>query len=212
MIAPFLVAVALIAADDPPIGLADLEAYKPALESRLDGSAPVVRFRDLWDQPKAFAGRVVTIEGRLARTFRQPKLGDFPPLVEAWVVSTAGDPFCVVYPMQSGTNSPEIGATVRFSGTFLRRVQYPAADTNRVVPLIVGPEPPSSLAMESSKDRWSWSSIDWMMGVVASVVIVAVLTRRHLDRPASRPIALDPDPVFDDGEPGAEGNPDEASR
>jgi hypothetical protein len=199
-----LIAATLAQTDEAPLSLADLEAYRVALARQPDASAPLVRFRDLWDRPEAFAGRPVMVEGRLARIFRQPRLGEFPPLVEAWVVSEVGDPFCVVFADENGNHSPEIGTSVRFSGTFLRRIKYQGGDTARIVPLIVGPRPPSSLTPRTSFELWSWSSVDWIMGLGAAGVIALFLARRHYSRPVAPPVALEPHPVFIDGESEAE--------
>ena len=121
----------------------------------------------------------MTVRGRLERTFRQGAVGSFPPLVEAWVFSTSGDPFCVVYP-QAGAGSstgtgpsgvsapgsstdehrgearpaspagPGPGRMVRFTGTFLKMVRYAAGDGDRLAPLIVGDRPPASPPPEAA--------------------------------------------------------------
>jgi hypothetical protein len=193
-------------ADDSPFGLADLEAYRGALSAKPDGSAPMVGFKDLWDRPGDYVGRVVAIEGRLARLFRQPKLGEFPPLVEAWVVSPAGDPFCLVFPQPEGRPAPEIGAAVRFSGTFLKRIKYQGGDVDRLAPLIVGPEAPSTSNPSTGIEGTAWSSADWMMALGASLVVALVLARRHLSRPSPAPRAFEPPPSFVDGKPEGEGD------
>jgi hypothetical protein len=198
----WLNAPAGVSADDSHLGLADLEAYRVALATKPDGSAPLVGFRDLWDRPEAYVGRPVRVEGRVARLFRQPRLGEFPPLVEAWVVSPAGDPFCLVFPQVEGRSTPEVGALVRFSGTFLKRIKYQGGDTARVAPLLVGPEGPSESSESSEAAGKSWSSTDWMMGLGAVVVISLVLARRHLNRPTEPAASYDPPPIFVDGQPG----------
>jgi len=209
----FLLLIAAgVSADDSPLSLADLEAYRVALSAKVDGSAPLVRFRDLWDRPEAYAGRPVRIEGRVARLFRQPRLGEFPPLVEAWVVSPSGDPFCLVFPQTRGRATPEPGASVRFSGTFLKRIKYQGGDTARVAPLVVGPEPPSTSDSHSRPEGLSWSAIDWMMGLAAAAVVALILARRHLSRPVPPPPVHDPPPVFFDGEPGTDPDEDEEGR
>ena len=191
-------------AEDTPLTLGDLEAYRLALAAKPDPSAPRVGFRDLWERPEAYVNHSVRIEGRVERLFRQPALGEFPPLVEAWVFSEAGDPFCLVFPARSGRPVPEIKAPIRFTGTFLKRLRY-QGDVARVAPLIVGPEPPSMVASDGS----SWSKVDWVMGLFAASMVTMVIARRHLSRPASRPVPLDPPPVFVDGEADPiEGEPD----
>jgi len=160
---------------DDRIGLADLAAYRASLSGRPTAddarpSDPPARagFRDLWERPEAYRGRRVTIGGRLERSFRQGAVGSFPPLVESWIFSAAGDPFCVVYPnpegprpvspsggsvdgpagdpsqdIQVGTPGvPRPGRMVRFTGTFLKTVRYAARNGERLAPLIVGDRPP----------------------------------------------------------------------
>ena len=205
-----LIASCRAPAEDSPLSLADLEAYRAALSAKPGGSAPLVRFRDLWDRPEAYAGRAVTVEGQVARLFRQPKLGDFPSLVEAWVVSPSGDPFCLVFPPLEGRPIPEVGVSVRFSGTFLKKIKYQVGDTARIVPLIVGPRAPSGPSTAPEDDERSWTSIDWMMGVGASLVVALVLARRHLARPAYPLPAYETPPEFVDGEPGSEFDRNEA--
>ncbi len=175
--------------DPPPddrLGLADLAAYRAALsgkatadEARPADPSSSVGFRDLWTRPDAYRGRRVTVRGRLERTFRQGAVGSFPALVEAWVFSTSGDPFCVVYSQAgagpgtgaspsgisapgtstdghrgdarpAGPAGPGPGRVVRFTGTFLKMVRYVAADGDRLAPLIVGDRPPASPSPETA--------------------------------------------------------------
>jgi hypothetical protein len=204
----FLIFGGMVQADDAPIGLADLEAYRMALSSKPDESAPLVLFRDLWDRPEAYAGKPVTVEGRLARRFKQPRLGDFPPLVEAWVVSEVGDPFCIVFAEENGTNPLEIGSSVRFSGKFLRRIKYQAGDTARIVPLIVGPGSPSLLAgSQSETDRaieTASKMVECVMALGISAMVMFLLVRLHFSRQVGPPRRFEPDPIFIDGNLGPE--------
>lgn len=165
------------------LGLADLAAYRAALsgkatadEARPSDPPVPVGFRELWDRPEAYRGRRVTVRGRLERTFRQGAVGSFPPLVEAWIYSPSGDPFCLVYPRAGAgpvTGSPGVsapapvdderrpdaraaspaepgtGRMVRFTGTFLKTVRYTAGDGDRLAPLIVGDRPPAGQPPEA---------------------------------------------------------------
>jgi len=155
--------------------LADLAAYRAALSGKATGEnaktsdPPLpVAFSDLWNHPDAFRGRRVTIHGRLERTFRQGPIGSFPALAEVWIVSPAGDPFCVVVPHDVGTSIlalkdssledraaptaiPEPGQKVQFTGTFLKLVRYAGGDGARLAPLIVGAQPP----MRASQSPWA---------------------------------------------------------
>ncbi len=214
--------------DDEPddrIGLADLAAYRAALSGKptADDARPSdpprpVGFRDLWEHPEAHRGRRVTIRGRLERTFRQGAVGSFPPLVEAWVFSAAGDPFCVVYPRpdESGAEAAPAagsdkakagpGRPVRFTGTFLKTVRYPAGDGERLAPLIVGdrpPEPQPAAEADGGLDappsgagrvfraigggdgrpgegRRSWTLETTALGMVLAAMAALLIVRQHI--------------------------------
>jgi hypothetical protein len=157
--------------------LADLAAYRAALSGKATGEnattsdLPVpVRFHDLWDRPAAFRGRRVTVHGRVERIFRQGPIGSFPALAEVWIVSPAGDPFCLIAPHESridissvtdrgledhaaSTPSPEPGQTVQFTGTFLKLVRYSGGDGPRLAPLVVGDHSPLPAQQSSDGNR-----------------------------------------------------------
>ncbi len=195
-------------ADDSAVSIADLAGYRAALAAKADPStAAPVTFRELWDHPEAHQGRPVRLEGRVARLFRQASVGKFPPLAEAWVTSPVGDPTCVVFPTEAGRAIPKPGDQVRFVGTFLRRITYRGADTDRVAPLVVGPEPPSVLDPAPASSGEGLGAIfggrylgDWGIGLVASLGVLWVLLRRHLSRPLDpiQPVGLPP--KFHDGD------------
>ncbi|MGO9463255.1 MAG: hypothetical protein ACLQIB_28990 [Isosphaeraceae bacterium] len=159
--------------------LADLAAYRAALSGqptadRAQATDPPrqVRFRDLWNQPDAFRGRRVIVQGRVERIFRQAAVGSFPPLAEAWIASPAGDPFCVVFaprettaeedepdgtkPRERAPPTPGLGRTVRFTGTFLKMVTYAAPDGKRLAPLVVGERPPLYKPDSNKGDDAAW--------------------------------------------------------
>ncbi len=164
---------------DDELSLADLTAYRAALSGKAtaDDARPAdpsarVGFRELWERSDAHRGRRVTIQGRVERIFRQGPVGSFPPLVQVWVYSPAGDPFCLVFPRPTDpttpdpdpehrtvsqpvdrrgedappppTAIPDPGQTVHFTGTFLKMVRYAAGDGPRLAPLIVGDRPPAA--------------------------------------------------------------------
>jgi hypothetical protein len=159
------------------LSLADLAGYRAALsgkptadEARPSDPPVPVGFRDLWEHPGTFRGRRVTVRGRVERVFRQGPVGSFPALVEAWIFSKAGDPFCVVFPLPGGREQgpavpvvggrgpeapttrpavPDPGRWVRFTGTFLKKIRYAGADGPRLAPLIVGDRTPQSAPVES---------------------------------------------------------------
>ncbi len=195
-------------ADDSAVTIADFAGYQAALAAKANPSAaPLATFRELWDHPEAHQGRPVQVEGRVARLFRQASVGKFPPLAEAWVTSPVGDPTCLVFPTEPGRAIPKPGDQVRFVGTFLRRITYRGADTDRVAPLLVGPEPPTVLDPASGPGGDGWGSIfggdhfgDWGIGLAASLGVLWVLLRRHLSRPLDPIQPIDPSPTFLDGD------------
>lgn len=192
---------------DDRVGLADLAAYRAALSGRptADDARPSdpparVGFRDLWDHPDAHRGRRVTVVGRLERTFRQGAVGSFPPLDESWIFSTAGDPFCIVYPHPEAPDAvPRAGRPVRFTGTFLKTVRYAAGDGERLAPLIVGDRPPSpsrpgdepnatakgagevlrAVGGGDHKTRQGTAG-SWMLGLGLAVTAALVIAGQHL--------------------------------
>jgi hypothetical protein len=191
------------------LGLADLAAYRAALSGKATAEAGKagdsvspgpVSFRDLWDHPDTWSGRRVSIRGRLVRAFRQQAFGDFPPLVEAWLSTPQGDLFCVVHPQPGPEQSAaQIGNQVRFTGTFLKKIRYAAADTTRLAPLIVGDRPPvkdeaTGAALESLSStpavpqpgEASRATALWPFGVALGLLITLslLLAWYQLNKPA----------------------------
>jgi hypothetical protein len=199
---------------EPALSLSDLAPYRAALEGKPAGPAESVTFRELWDHPERHQGRRVRVEGRVVRRFRQEAFGTFPPLVEAWAVSPAGDPFCLIFPAPTGPSGPGTdpapGASVRFEGTFLRRLRYQGGDTDRLAPLIVGDRPPSVTSaaprpgnpLNFSPNEGRRARVDWAIGLVAAVFVALVLAYRHTQAPPRRPQKpgrdLEPPPEFVD--------------
>lgn len=203
----FFAASSVAAGEPADLALTDLPEYRVALEGQPDEPAVGVTFRQLWDQPEHFRNHRVRVEGRLIRRFRQPALGTFPALAEAWAVSPAGDPFCFVSPDTS--REIALGSLVAFEGTFLRQVAYKGSDAARLAPLIVGKEGPRVVAPPREADETSpvGEPIGWLWGVVgltAAAILGLALARRHLTaRPERRPRRRDddgPPPEFVDPE------------
>lgn len=197
--------------------LADLAAYRAALSGKAPGenaktSDPPARvvFRDLWNQPDAFRGRRVTIQGRVERIFRQGPIGSFPALAEVWIVSRVGDPFCLVVPQEAGTSIlpvndsgpqdshapaaiPAPGQAVRFTGTFLKMVRYSGGDGERLAPLVVGDQPPvpaqentraqtvsGSVRSEGAPKPSAASPAGWLLGLTMTTLIAGVVALQYL--------------------------------
>jgi hypothetical protein len=129
VVLPGMLFVAAVVAEDQVLTLADLAAYPAALSPPRGAPEPpaVVGFHALWDHPATYQGRRVQVEGRLVRRFRQGSFGTFPPLEEAWVFSPSGDPFCLVFPAAPETGT-RVSEPLRFTGTFLKLIEYKAAD------------------------------------------------------------------------------------
>lgn len=199
------------AADQGPLGIADLAAYQAALSGRSEhGETPVaVTFDALWKTPEKYQGHRVEIAGTIVRRFRQGAYGVFPPLEEVWVASPSGNPLCLVCP--SGAPAPcRLGDTVRFTGTYLKRVQYQGGDVPRLAPLIVGEGPPVVLKaapVSSNQAAGGLSVVDWTVGLVVTALVVLVLGRQHLRRPARPCLDVEvPAPVPEFVRPGFEEN------
>ncbi len=183
--------------DDGPLSLADLAAYRAALQPGAPGLAQPATFRDLWDHPEQLQGRRVAVSGRVGARFRQGARGEFPPLVELWIVSPQGDPTCLVYP----EGGPDLGTdrdrVVRFSGVFLRRIRYRGGDSDRLAPLIVGDAAP--IAERPTAEMLAWGSSGSRVGlsVAAAVAVAAVLVGRHLAAPRRRRVERGgPEPLW----------------
>jgi hypothetical protein len=206
---------------DPPqagseLALSDLAPYRAALDGKPGGPAQAVTFRALWEHPEHYQGQRVRVEGRVQRRFRQEAFGTFPPLVESWVVSPAGDPFCLVFPdpLARPADDPSApGALVVFEGVFLRQVRYRGGDAPRLAPLIVGdrtptvtsaaPPKPNPGGLDAGRIAESgFSTVEWALGIGAAVVVIVFLVLQYLRRPPRRALRLEtrvePPPEFVD--------------
>ncbi len=190
------------AEEDGPLSIADLAAYRAALDPTPHDEPPVPSgFRDLWDRPGEFRGRRVAVGGRVGAVFHSAAVGTFPPLAETWVFTEASDPLCLVFPETKEAPAPIPGDLVRFEGTFLRRVRYRGGDADRLAPLVVGPAPPrvDRPATPAPAADPSSSPFDGVFVLVLGAIVALALVRAHLRRPPSRPIVQGPPPEFRDG-------------
>ncbi len=210
---------------------AALSGKPTADDARASDPPTQVKFKDLWNRPDAFRGRRITFQGRVSRIFRQGSVGTFPPLAEVWITSPAGDPFCVVCPQPGSTDDfdtglqgaagekalafeekqrnaeqggamPELGRTVRFTGTFLKMVSYAGGDGARLAPLVVGDRPPMAVAPKPAADhshsegagfdgtggsrhsRIVLGPADWALGLAVLALAAVILARWQLRVPA----------------------------
>ncbi|HWE40447.1 MAG TPA: hypothetical protein VG406_28120 [Isosphaeraceae bacterium] len=203
-LAPVLAVLAMVG-DDAGISLPEIPAYKAALEADPAATAVAVAFRDLWQRPEEFRGRRVRVEGTVTRRFRAPASGRLPPRVEVWITAASGDLICLVHPDVRAGPEPAAGTSVRFAGTFLKRVSYQGGDVARLAPLIVGPGAP--VAIDSGPvgaGRQGRATLDWAVGAVLAAGVLLFLGRQHLGRPAPRRADRDlgARPEFLDDRPG----------
>lgn len=202
--------ISITYADEPTgLSLADLAGYRDALAGK-DKSAmasDLVTFRDLWEHPDRYQGHWVRLEGRVMRRFRQGSFGTFPALVEAWAVSPAGDPFCLVFPATPTTAvDPAPGASISFAGKFLRQLRYQGGDVARLAPLIVGdvsptvtraaPLRPAEPGPAESGRGLAW--FEWTFGLTAGLFVALALARQHLRGPVRARIVEEEAPRFFD--------------
>jgi hypothetical protein len=215
LVAVAAIVVALAApssAGEGALGVADLAAYRAALSVNATRNVPPVpvTFRELWDHPATYQGRRVQVVGRVVRRFRQGSFGTFPPLEEAWAVTPASDPFCLVFPeIPPDPKSGRVAGQVRFVGTFLRLVEYQGGDGPRLAPLIVGPAAPIAARAAVAPARRSSPApavaarptrLDWTVGLAAATLVFLVLAFQHLRKPVRRLLDVEdaPAPLFDD--------------
>lgn len=171
--------------DGGRLGLADLPAYRAALNPRRSSDEPpaFTSHRDLWENPERFTGRRVTVGGRIVRMFHQGSVGEFPALVELWLSTPEGDLFCATCPEPSkreGEPLPKVGQNVVFTGTFFRKIGYSARDGMRFAPLVVGSAPPvqevkeEAVAEPTLPPRSAWTLLgSWIVLAVSVAICLA---------------------------------------
>jgi hypothetical protein len=107
------------------------------------------------------------------------------------------------------TPIPDLGRTVRFTGTFLKMVRYAAKDGKRLAPLIVGKHSPLSTPerdevsrMTSSRNRaaefvraiggsrvgrvqnpLTWAPASWLLALVLAILVAGAIAWQHLRLP-----------------------------
>lgn len=188
--------VAFADTTDTAVSPADYPQYREALRPSAATEAPLVSFGDLWSDSGRWQGRRLAVVGQIERRFRQPAVGEFPALTEAWLVDNRGNPFCVVFP--SREPSPSLGQSVRFEGTYLRRIRYRGGDADRLAPLLVGPASPrpEGPATPLPGSREPWVGADWAIGLGLGALVVVVLGAQHLRLKRVPRRELGPPPTF----------------
>lgn len=173
-----------------PLTIADLDAYLGALHGDTNTEpAERVSFRDLWNRPDDYQGKRVEIEASIEQIFEQKAIGAFPDLIEIWGFSRVGDPFCLVYPRANESRRFERGTRVRFRGVFLKLLEYKARDSDRIAPLIVGAEPPTTVGNDASRNlrstRLDKKRLDrafTAIAIVFTILFILILMRGRTKR------------------------------
>jgi hypothetical protein len=104
------------------------------------------------------------------------------------------------------TPIPELGRTIRFTGTYLKMVRYAAGDGARLAPLVVGDRPPMLVPAKAAGSRSSGeseaavfraigggshagASIEWRtwaLGLTLAALVAGALARRQIRVPSRR--------------------------
>ncbi len=190
---------------------AEREAWR-LMEERLGETEPAelqrqsvgeIGFTQLFEQPVAYRGRVVTIRGRVMYASRV----DLQPAGEAdgerfalWIMPAGGPTLPIVVYVQSlprgfpqiekepGGQLTKLREDVTVTGILLKRGSYHATDGPRTAPVILSraPEwkPPAAVAQDGSRQllgpRWLWPTV----GAALAVALVFVAVAAWFIRPA----------------------------
>ena len=131
------------AQDNGPLTIADLSAYRTAIDPNNGGRTRGFReFSRALGHTGRVSGATRSREGRVVTVFHKGAAGQFPALAEVWLFNPESETTCIVFAETPDHPSPKMGTIVEFSGTFLRVVRYRGGDVDRLAPLIVGTEPP----------------------------------------------------------------------
>ena len=185
--------IPLANADQSALNLGDLPGFQSALEDA-DSPAASVGFRDLWGRPADFLGKRIHVEGTIQRRFRQGPIGEFPALVETWILDPSKNLICLVQP--DHPEIPKLGH-VEFAGTYLRTIRYRAGDADRLAPLVVGAGPlvlkPEVVSVASNIDR---QVFEVGIALAAGLMAVIWIGRKMMNTPIARHDQFGPPPDF----------------
>jgi len=90
----------------------------------------------------------------------------------------------------------------------VKRLEYPAADTDRLAPLLVGPKAPEPVGPPPGGPSHppfpleSLRAVDWLVAAIVGASVLFVILRQYLSRPRPRRQSaerLGPPPEFLDG-------------
>jgi hypothetical protein len=181
------------------LGLDRLPAVLEAITETATGAttAEPTTFADLWGRPEASDGRLVRVRGVVRRRFRQGPVGAFPALAETWITDDRNQPLVLLSP--ANDTDPPLGAAVEFSGRFLGLVRYRGADTDRLAPLVAGPNRPAEAALRADvPPSLPTSSQEWAVGAILAGIAMGLIALVHLRAPRVRSTITGPPPVFID--------------
>jgi hypothetical protein len=120
-----------------------LEAFKKSAKDHEH-----LKFAHLWNEPDLHRGKVVTVEGRLARLRkfeapREAQQNGVKWLYEGWLFAQprGSHPFCIVFPVlpDALAVAEKMDRRVTFHGYFLMRYKYRAQKGDLETPLLIGP-------------------------------------------------------------------------
>jgi hypothetical protein len=123
-----------------PVGLADWPLLFRALNRKTTSPGRIISFRELWDADPDTLTQPIELQGLVIRRFRREPVGQFPALDELWI--RTDDDGLILVTTKADRSEPQAaeqditkpGSPVQIHAYFLRKVQYEAADTQRIAP------------------------------------------------------------------------------
>jgi hypothetical protein len=150
-----------------------------------------IGFANLFNDPGAYRGEVVHIEGRLRLLQKSEppamlKLADVHSLYYGWVFDdlSGGNPYCVVVtePPTSIALNQKLNQPVTFDGYFYMKRRYKAEDSKkpneyREAPLLIGHSlvvPPAEAAAPDTSTAWPKGMLWSFLGLAGGVMLFVV--------------------------------------
>jgi hypothetical protein len=164
------------------------------LEELESDSTGLVGFIQLFDQPKEYRGKLVTVRGtaRMAYRVQAPKNNSGVEHYYVFWISPVGgpnSPICV-YALESPPGFPAIkdkdrdrattalDVDVEFTGYFFKRWAYRAQDGLRVAPLVLAKAPrwtPPPPSVANPVPPSPWTTAMYILGVAAVAVTISLI-------------------------------------
>lgn len=160
-----------------PVGLADWPLLFRALNRKTTSPGRIISFRELWDAAPDTLTQPLELQGLIIRRFRREPVGQFPALDELWIrtdddglilVTTKADRSETAVDQEDITKP---GSPVQINAYFLRKVQYEAADTQRIAPWLAAYRITSSNSGNEflSENKSQGNANSWMLVVWATL-------------------------------------------